>query len=49
MMRASTLSKVGQNSHRITKQPNLINLCGLKVFVCMASNEKVKVHARKNN
>lgn len=48
-MRTLIPFKVGENSNKITRQPNLINLGGLKVLVCMASNEKAKVHARKNN
>jgi hypothetical protein len=42
-MKASTPFKAIESAHKITKQTNLINLSGLRVFANMASNEKAEV------
>jgi hypothetical protein len=44
LMRASTPSKVGNNTHKITKK--LLSLIGLTIFESVVSSEKAKVRGR---
>jgi hypothetical protein len=48
-MRASTPFKVGENAHKTTKIINLINLSGLRVFINMVNNKKVKIYGRRSD
>jgi hypothetical protein len=43
-MKASTFSKVEKSAHKYTKQINITNIRGLRVFAGMVNSEKANAH-----